>query len=89
MSRNLSENDEIIVPNVPVIAAITRIDNIVKAWTLDSLLKSTSSEEFKRLTENEFIWGYSDRFLSAIKTIMNFLNDGISVEQFGILRAVF
>lgn len=88
MSGALKEDDEIIVPNVPVIAAIPRIDNIMKSWSFHGILKTTNSNEFKRLTEDEFIWGYSDDFLTTIKNILTIMGDSMRVNEFGMLKAV-
>lgn len=65
------ENDSVIVPNVPVLAALAKVKtaNVFVQTGLESILATTKPKEFTLRTINEYMFGYTDQFISMTPQI--------------------
>ncbi|KNC22291.1 hypothetical protein FF38_12904 [Lucilia cuprina] len=77
------ENIDVIVPNVPFLAASLTVDKIksfiTKTITFNAV-KNTGEQPFKKLVAKDFLWGYTDKILS----LKNLFSSGAN-SKFGLL----
>lgn len=80
------ENINVVVPNVPFLAASLTIDGI-KSFLSRTLtfnaVKQTGEQAFKQLVAKDFLWGYTDKILS----LKNLFSSGGN-SKFGLLMNV-
>lgn len=80
------ETIDVVVPNVPFLAASLTIDKIksfiTKTITFNAV-KNTGEKPFKKLVAKDFLWGYTDKILS----LKNLFSSG-SNSKFGLLMNV-
>lgn len=65
LSDGRSESDLIRVPNIPLLAAITKSEELDAAMSFGfrTILQLTSPKEFHTRTVEEFLFGYTDSFM--------------------------
>lgn len=66
LSEGRSESDLLKVPNIPLLAAITKAESLDAGmnFAFRSVLQFTNPKEFHKKTVNEFLFGYTDSFTS-------------------------
>lgn len=81
---HLSEEDNVYVPNIPLILGIHAVENdATKNFLFKGLLSSVGPKEFQTKTVKEFLYGYTDSFINAIALSLNDFRQ----EKVGILGA--
>lgn len=78
---HLSESSKVYVPNFPLILAIKAMENNPsKELLFKGLLQTTKPKEFQSRTAKEFLFGYSDSFISGISFgIENYRQEKIGI----------
>lgn len=66
LSDGRSDSDLIRVPNVPLLAAITKSEQLDVAMNFGfrTVLQLTNPKEFHTRTVDEFLFGYTDSFMN-------------------------
>jgi hypothetical protein len=66
LSGGRSESDLVNVPNIPLLAALTKAKDMdgFKTFAFNGILQTTQPKEFQFKTVNEYMFGYSDSFIS-------------------------
>jgi CD36 family len=67
LSNGRSENDSVRVPNIPLLAALTKAKdlNSFEEMAFKGILSLSNPKEFHVKTVNEFLYGYTDRFIET------------------------
>ncbi|XP_065368262.1 lysosome membrane protein 2 [Calliphora vicina] len=77
------ENINVIVPNVPFLAASLTVDqtkSFISKTIKFNAVKNTGEQPFKKLVAKDFLWGYTDKILS----LKNLFSSGAN-SKFGLL----
>lgn len=71
MSGNLSEDDVVTVPNLPLISGIPNVKSLGYFAELGfkSIIASTKPKEFNNITIANYLLGYTDRFMKLISRV--------------------
>lgn len=71
LSNGRKEEDIVKVPNIPLLAAITKAEDLGGLMTLgfQTILTTTRPKEFQEKTVNEYLFGYSDNFIASTPDI--------------------
>ncbi|KAL2735886.1 lysosome membrane protein 2-like isoform X1 [Vespula squamosa] len=82
------ENETIVVPNIPLLAAISYFRNlhITAKLLLNVGLSTLNIKTFINLTVRDFLWGYDDNLYNILKALSS-LKDPLPYERFGVLVA--
>lgn len=69
--ENLSEDDVIIVPNIPLISGIPNVKNLgfIAEFGYRTILAATKPKEFQNLTIASYLSGYTDNFMSLVSKV--------------------
>ena len=68
----LKKTDTVFVLNVPVAAAPQQISGELEKIILEGAIKATDSKLYKKIAVDDLIWGYTDAFIDALKTLGKF-----------------
>lgn len=67
-----SDDDSVIVPNIPVLAALAKAkqaNSFIMNTGLETILATTKPKEFHKRTVNEYMFGYTDNFIAMTPQI--------------------
>lgn len=84
-----SEDDVIVVPNVPLMfaTALVRDLNFAMRFSLSTILSTLNEKPFVNVTVGGYIWGYDNPLFEMAKPFIMFQRD-IPFEKFGLLAMV-
>lgn len=68
---NGKEDDIVNVPNIPLLAALTKAADLdaFKNMAFQAILMSSQPKEFQLKTVNQYMFGYSDAFIATTPAI--------------------
>lgn len=71
LSHGRKEEDIVKVPNIPLLAAITKAEHLDTFMTMgfQTILMTSRPKEFQEKTVNEYLFGYSDSFIATTPDI--------------------
>lgn len=70
LSKNLKESDKFNVPNIPLLAALAKAPTVgFTSMAFNGILGTTNPKEFQKKTVDEFLFGYSDNFITMTPEI--------------------
>lgn len=71
MSGNLSEDDVVLVPNLPLISGIPNVRSLgfLAELGFKTIIASTKPKQFNNLTIASYLNGYTDRFMKLISKV--------------------
>lgn len=66
-----SENDMVHVPNIPLLAAFTKAADLdgFKTMAFQAILMASKPKEFQQKTVQEYLFGYTDAFITTTPDI--------------------
>lgn len=84
-----SEDEVIVVPNLPILSSISYVRdmNIAAQLSLTAVLTSLKEKPFIRERAGGVFWGYDDQFFRIVKPLLS-LTQEVPFEKFGIFAMV-
>lgn len=93
LSGKLKEEDILIVPNIPLLSAISSAadGSFILRIGLNHLIAMSSPEDFHKLTAHDYMFGYKDHFINALENVNSHVlphakNFGVIAEMRGLSK---
>ncbi|XP_046404198.1 scavenger receptor class B member 1-like [Ischnura elegans] len=88
-SIGVSEDDQVIVPNLPLLgsASVMHDSHYIVRMGLATILKTMKVEPFMKMRVGDFFWGYDDPLFNLARNVVPSFSD-VPFEDFGLMAAI-